>query len=313
MVKLPSMVQLPKRTVGNAVKLPNLPSGYFTVFAYEEGQTTKGIVVFRYKNRARCSDLSTNTHKTLPVVPQPSDYPSLLYKNIGAGSAFLGEENDFFIENDEIVLKKSPVSEACAPSAITDDVLENKRRDDMVSAIRKYVTDTQKNCKISNCVETAGAEHCPFSGGGDWFIYEGDLGVMVVHNIKEDDEDEDEDEYAWIVATAVETKVQALAFEKIISQLKANMLVCTTTRFVQLCQNKPKKAQCITKLITFGLIVGLGKPIYLVSSEMDFKTRDTRYTLLMKNQWGSKAAIHIDRALHYCLTQMEKNERMEEN
>lgn len=259
---------------------------------------------------ARCSE-STNTHKTFPVVPQPSDYPSLPYKNIGAGSAFFGEENDFVIENDEIVLKNSPVSEACAQTAISDDVLENKRRDDMVIAITKYVTDTHKKCKISNCVETAGAEHCPFKGGGDWFIYEGDLGVTVVHIIKEDDED-DKDEYAWIVATG-EKKVQAVAFEKIISQLKANMLVCTTMRFVQLCRNKPKKAQCITKLITFGLIVGLGKPIYLVSSEMDFKTRDTRYTLLMKNQWGSKAAIHIDRALHYCLTQMGKNERMEEN
>lgn len=51
-VKLPNVVQLSKRIIGNAVELPNLPSGDFTVFAYEEGKTTKGIVLFRYKNRA---------------------------------------------------------------------------------------------------------------------------------------------------------------------------------------------------------------------------------------------------------------------
>lgn len=99
----------------------------------------------------------------------------------------------------------------------------------------------------------------------------------------------------------LETKVQALAFEKIVQQLQANMLVCSTTRFCKLTKCNPSVAEGIHGLKTYGLVVGHGQPIYLLSSYMDFKSNRLDYNIEMQFSWGPLAAIHLDRAFNYLI------------
>lgn len=271
------------------------------MFTYDEEHTIKAVVLFKYKNRRRCSEIG-KTHHDLPSVPVhagPGIHP---YVSIGAGSAFLGEDNYFSI-NDGLVTMTVPVS----TQSETDvgDQNENERREAMMNAIKTYIHEKRIKLTVSTVVRTAGAEYCPFTGGGDGFLF-GKKAAMVLDITDEADElsaiETEADELS--IATAIETKVQAVSWTKIRHQLKANMMVCTTTEFAELCKKKPKMAKDIKVLQTFGLIVGLGKPVYLISSTMQFDEGKLEYRLEMQHQWGSKAAIYIDKAVNFCITRM---------
>ena len=69
----------------------------------------------------------------------------------------------------------------------------------------------------------------------------------------------------------------------------------------------PRKAVTINRLITYGLIVGLGKPIYLIKSTMQFNPPKFDYCLIMQKNWCTKATAYIDLAFHHCITELTKS------
>lgn len=173
---------------------------------------------------------------------------------------------------------------------------EEDRRKGMVEALKVYIRTHQLKITVTDSVLVAGSEYCQFSGGRDLFFIESELASAVI--LVCDGESNDEVLHSWLV----ETKVQALPFEKITRQLKANMQVHSTTRFVELTTDRPSLAEEIDGLKTYGLVVGQGKPIYLISSYMDFRAKSLEYNIELQYNWGPLAATDLDRAFN-CLIQ----------
>ena len=89
----------------------------------DDSSTKRGIVLFQYNKRSRCSDIG-EMHRRLPPVPIPAIPSPQIMGNppIGAGTAFLGEEHS----HDNLIIE--PVK----------DSLEAERRNRMVKAVAKY-------------------------------------------------------------------------------------------------------------------------------------------------------------------------------
>lgn len=291
-IQLPNMEKIPRKIVekaaGDALH-SNLPLGKFTLMTHTLADSSKrGIVLFEYSKRSKCSDIG-EMHKRLPPVPMAIPaMPSPQFTDsplIGAGSAFLGEEHS----HDNLIIE--PVK----------DSLEAERRSRMVKAIAKYIYDHKLPLEITETVITNGSQCSPFRGGGDCFLF-GETNNTVILILEADEE-----EGTWYVTLATETKIQASKWADIVAQLKANMLVCTATRFFKLCEDFPRKAVTINRLITHGLIVGLGKPIYLIKSTMQFNPPKFDYCVIMQKNWCTKATVYIDHAFHHCITELTKS------
>jgi hypothetical protein len=329
-LQLPNMEKIPRKIVekaaGSALR-SDLPLGKFTLMTHmlDDSSTKRGIVLFEYNKRSRCSDVG-EMHKRLPPVPIPvipspqimgnppigadnppigaaigadnppigaaigagnppigaaigAGNPPIGADNppIGAGSAFLGEEHS----HDNMIIE--PVK----------DSLEAERRNRMVKAVAKYIYDHKLPLEITETVLVNGSQCSPFRGGGDCFLF-GEKNNAVILIL--DDEE-----------MATETKMQASKWAETVAQLKANMLVCTATSFYKLCEDFPRKAVTINRLITYGLIVGLGKPIYLIKSTMQFNPPIFDYCLIMQKNWCTKATAYIDHAFHHCITELTKS------
>lgn len=277
----------------------NLPSsGKFFHCAYNNHK------VFYYANPVACSSVNSSLHAkfySATVCPiEVTDH----YTNIGAGSSYVSTSTAMFsMEDDNRVHIYVP-----KPASLNTpvDVSEPSRTSRMYDTLQEYLRTSSKPIKASKDFQTDMKNTSPFSGGGDMNLYSSDgTRSAIVINVEEDSDNE-----GWVHTNSavVENKIAQYKVESMLKQLKANMILSSTLTWCAALQqsNAGNIHQFVatTKIVCFGLLVGLGKPLVLYKSTMNFVTNQTIFEQLACYEWSVVAPFIVDSALSYIIKQL---------
>lgn len=167
------------------------------------------------------------------------------------------------------------------------NIPEGTRTEAFANALSTYV---KIKVDVSQTLKIPGKDYSNFSGGGDVYLLGDEYVSCVVQCTDEDGEEED--------------KIQQISYEKMLTQLKANMMLTMTVAWHSALQNASSadlnKFVRTRKIIGYGLLVGIGKPIVLYNAEMNFKTGATTFTELACYRWTVAASAVIDAIFIQC-------------
>jgi hypothetical protein len=306
-LSLPKFSRLSKDVVkeaiavdGNCPALPKLPYGRFEVVFPARDDGTQ-VALFKFRDVAGCRSVNSTQHDTLPVPrvrPIPLGFlvqPTTL--QVGFHYMF-GYNHPYKIEDGKVHL------ESLHPPQGHEFTDELHRTGEMLTRLRET-----SHC--NHTIELASHDsthYCPFSGGGDIWIYRtgSNLGaVLVTPAEQEPAEDTTLLEHAspsqegQYTCGAVENKVGSCQREgEVRLQLQANMMLLCTKLLVQ----EIVEGHDVKQLVCYGVALGVVKyPLMLLKLTIDFDKRETVYDELCTISPCPTYPAFIDLALTYVI------------
>ena len=176
-----SKLQLQKKK-----QLPaNLPKGEFQLVSVLNDGV--GVALYKFSDTAACRDVSSTNHRHLPTPNQPPIHLSLtlplqLGINLGHGIVYWTDVKWEVVSGNIITIDATPPEESAS--------YETQQTVNLVFKL-KQLPALQSVCIIpasGHVVE----EFCPFSGGGDVYMFDKDL-VVVLLTVEEDKDNDDND------------------------------------------------------------------------------------------------------------------------
>ena len=163
----------------------NLPKGEFQLVSVLNDGV--GVALYKFSDTAACRDISSTNHRHLPTPNQPPIHlswtlPLQLGINLGHGIVYGTDVKWEVVSGNIITIDATPPVESAS--------YKTQQTVNLVFKLKQL--PALQSVRIIPASGHVVEEFCPFSGGGDVYMFDKDL-VVVLLTVEEDKDNDDND------------------------------------------------------------------------------------------------------------------------
>ena len=233
-----------------------MPHGTFVVL---QRLPNLQVALFQHRTTVACTDTNSPTHNKLPrpITIRPTRPLSQMISflppvsetasHIQVGAVIIyGVNYQYKVTPEEKVIINDS-----SEMVVVEYGNENQRTDAAVAMLKQVFGTSLQVERTSRDTE----QHCPFSGGGDIYIYHKMNAIAIMTGVEEDWEKE-------IKCGATEEKVTSQQKnQSLCLQLQANMMVLSSKMIQKRIKSHPASCEKLNSITCYGLLIGPVHPL----------------------------------------------------
>ena len=278
------------------------PRGHFVVRSNRDLVNSRQYGFFKHKNTTGCSLASSSLHERFLREPMLRHKDSLARPatlKLRVGSKFFYDQ-EFSYEFDDEGRMKMDIVGFGMPATSRSDQVEDQRKFQLMEDLRANL----KGYKVTLVHDSS--RYCPFTGGGDIWVYKNHDRLVILDEAGRDSEDEDgscspraKGEYRCpaSIENKVITGISEMQKEAVTKQLQANMVLTATHFLCEKIKMCPADAKAIESVTTYGLQMGIFCPVKVLKLTLNFRTATSSFEELFSKERCPFSHIFIDTAV----------------